>query len=105
MKKEKRIYQPLILVLFLAGALSLSSCLKNSQYYTDFSKVAGSVDIPLAATTNNSVVAFSYDSTVTTTSIPVYVDVASPSLPGSSTSVTLALDTAYLNAYNNNNGT
>ncbi|HTR28978.1 MAG TPA: DUF1735 domain-containing protein [Puia sp.] len=105
MKKEKRIYQPIILVLLFAGALSLSSCLKNGQYATDFSKVAASVDLSLAAANNNGVVAFSYDATVTSTSIPVYVDVASPSLPGTSTSVTLALDTAYLNAYNNNNGT
>ncbi len=105
MKKVKSINKLAALIFFFGGTVSLTSCLKNSQYYTDFSKVAASVDLPLAATNNNGVVAFSYDASVTTTSIPVYVDVASPSLPGSSTSVTLALDTAYLNAYNNNNGT
>lgn len=105
MKKEKSIYKLVLLVFIFGGAVSLTSCLKNGPYNTDFSKVAASVDLALAAANNNGVVAFSYDATVTTTMIPVYVDVASPSLPGSSTSVTLALDTAYLNSYNNNNGT
>ena len=105
MKKEKSIYKLAILVFFFGGAVSLTSCLKNGPYNTDFSKVAASVDLPLAAANNNGIVGFSFDATVTTTVIPVYVDVASPSLPGSSTTVTLALDTAFLSQYNAANGT
>lgn len=85
--------------------LTLSSCLKNGKYYTDFSSVGASVNLPLAATNLNGVVAFSYDASVTTVSIPVYVDVASPSLPSSATTVTLSLDTAFLSSYNASNGT
>jgi hypothetical protein len=90
----------LMVTLFL-----LSSCLKNGPYYTDFSSVAGSVDLPLAATNANGIVSFSYDATVTTTSLPVYVNVASPQAPASPTTITLAVDTAFLSQYNSANGT
>ncbi len=89
----------------VTGMIAMSSCLKNGAYYTDFAAAAASVDLPLAATNNNGVVTFSFDATVTTTSIPVYVDVASPSIPNKANTATLSLDTAYLNQYNANNGT
>lgn len=85
--------------------LTLSSCLKNGNYYTDFSSVGASVNLPLAATNLNGVVAFSYNATVTSVTLPVFVDVASPSMPSSATTVTLALDTAFLSSYNTANGT
>jgi len=88
-----------------AMLVSLSSCLKNGQYYIDFSSVAASVDLPLAASNNNGVVAFSYDATVTSTDIPVYINLASPSTLGTPVTATFALDTAYLNSYNTNNNT
>jgi BT_3987-like, N-terminal domain len=93
-------------VLILSGVvLTLSSCLKNGKYYTDFASASASVNLPLAASNLNGVVAFSYDATETTVSLPVYVDVASPSVPSSATTVTLSLDTAFLDTYNTNNGT
>src|SRR5579871_6896036 len=61
--------------------------------------------IAMSSCLNNGVVTFSFDATVTTTSIPVYVDVASPSIPNKANTATLSLDTAYLNQYNANNGT
>ena len=92
------------LALFLAMA-SLSSCLKNGQYYTNFAAVAASVDLPLAATNANGVETFSYNATVSSATLPIYANVASPSIPTKATTVTLALDTAYLDSYNTNNGT
>ncbi|MDE3214585.1 MAG: DUF1735 domain-containing protein [Bacteroidota bacterium] len=96
----------LISGLILFGVvLSLSSCLKNGKYYTDFSTAGTSVNLPLAAANLNGLVAFSYDASVSSVDLPVFVDVASPSLPSTSTSVTLALDTAFLSSYNTANGT
>lgn len=90
--------------LFLV-AFTLNSCLKNGKYYTDFASVSASIDLPLAAANNNGVVAFTFDATTTTTSIPVYVNVASPSVLNKAVKATLALDTAFLNQYNADNGT
>lgn len=101
----KRIKNSLLTILGSMAVLSLSSCLKNGQYYDDFASVNASVDLPLAAANSNAPVAFVYDATVTTTSIPVYVDLASPSTLGKSVTATLALDTAFLNAYNTANST
>lgn len=97
-----KLYTGLILILSM---LSLGSCLKNGNYYTDFASAAASVDLPLAATNNNGVEAFSFDVTVTSTTIPIYANVASPALPTKATTVVLALDTAYLTSYNATNGT
>jgi uncharacterized protein DUF1735 len=105
MKITKEIRKIIITSVALTSVFAMSSCLKNGAYYTDFASVQGSVDLPLAATNNNGVVAFSYDASITSTAIPVYVDVASPSSPTSATTATLSLDTAYLNSYNTNNGT
>lgn len=92
-------------LVLLVAASALSSCLKNGKYYVDFSTASASIDLPLAAANNNGPVEFDYDSTTTTASIPVYVNVASPSIPNKSTTATLAIDTAWLNSYNNANGT
>ncbi|HTS44364.1 MAG TPA: DUF1735 domain-containing protein [Puia sp.] len=96
-------------IVFSAGLLAtiscLSSCLKNGNYYTDFSAVSSSVDLPLAASTGNGITAFAYPPTVTTVTLPIYVNVASVNPPSKATTVTLALDTAGLSSYNNDNGT
>jgi hypothetical protein len=90
----------LLIVLF-----SLPSCLKNGAYYVDFSSVGASVDLPLAASTGNGVTAFAYPPSVTSVTLPIAINVASPSLPTTATNVTIALDTAGLSAYNLANGT
>src|SRR6516162_6061607 len=96
-------------IVFGAGMLTavsfLSSCLKNGNYYTDFGSGAPSVELPLAASTGNGITAFAYPPTVTSVTLPIYVNVASVTAPSKSTSVTLALDTAGLSSYNNDNGT
>jgi hypothetical protein len=82
-----------------------SSCLKNGKYDIDFSTAGSSVYLPLAAKNGNAVVTFAYNATVTTTSIPFYIDYASPQVSGTAITATFALDTAYLNSYNADNGT
>ena len=89
----------------LAVIFSLPSCLKNGDYYIPFQDAAASVDLPLAASTSNGITAFAYPSTVTSVTLPVMVNVASPNLPSSPTTVTLALDTGGLSQYNADNGT
>src|SRR5580700_4591025 len=90
-----------LLVVFV----SLPSCLKNGAYYVDFASAGASVDLPLAASTGNGVTAFAYPPTVTSVTLPIAINVASPSLPTKATNVTIALDTAGLSAYNQANGT
>jgi Domain of unknown function (DUF1735) len=87
----------------LLGMVSLSSCLKNGNYNIDFSSVAPSVDLPLAAANSNGVVPFTFQAGSNT--FPVYADLASPAVLSSSTTVTLIVDSAYLNSYNTANGT
>jgi hypothetical protein len=89
----------------LLAVISLDSCLKNGQFYTDFASAASSVELPLAASTSNGITAFAYPPSVTSVTLPVYVNVASVNPPGSSTTVSLAKDTAGLSAYNAANGT
>lgn len=96
-------------IIYSAGILAvvstLPSCLKNGAYYIPFSSAAASVDLPLAASTSNGITAFAYPSTVTSVTLPVMVNVASPSMPTTPTTMTLALDTAGLSQYNADNGT
>jgi len=89
--------------LLLTG--SLNSCLKNGAYYTDFSAITASVDLPLAASNNNNPVPFAYDAAASSPSIPVVVNLASAQPLNSTTTATLAVDAAYLDAYNTANGT
>jgi hypothetical protein len=96
-------------IIFAAGlllaAFSLNSCLKNGKYFADFAASKASIDLPLAASNANGVVAFTFDATTTSTSIPVYVNVASPKVLSKPVKATLAIDTAFLSQYNSDNGT
>jgi len=89
---------PMLFILF-----SVSSCLKNGPYNIDFSNVGASVDLPLAAANANGVVPFTFGTGSNT--FPVYVNMASPAVLSKATTAVVAIDTAYLNAYNANNGT
>jgi len=89
----------------LTAVFAVQSCLKNSAYYIPFSSAAASVDLPLAASTGNGITAFAYPPSVTSVTLPVYFNVASPSLPSAPVTGTLTLDTAGLSAYNAANGT
>jgi hypothetical protein len=79
--------------------LLLSSCLKNSPYFTDFSKVAPSIDMPLAAFTENGLDALSFTPADTPSTFYVYVNVASPKALGKPINATLGVDSIFLNAY------
>ena len=92
-------------LVLLVAASSLSSCLKNGQYYINFADVSASIDLPLSAANSNGPVEFDYDSTTTSASIPVYVNVASPSVLSKAVTATVAIDSAYLTSYNAANGT
>jgi hypothetical protein len=105
MKKMKMLKRIISGAGLMAALFSLPSCLKNGAYYIPFQDAAASVDLPLAASTGNGVTSFNYPPTVTTVTLPVYFNVASPSLPTAPVTGTLSLDTAGLNAYNTANGT
>ncbi len=92
-------------VLLLLITFGFTSCLKNGKYNVDFTTVAPSVDLPLAATNNNNVVVFTFDATVTSTKIPFYINLASPSTLNTPVTATFALDSAYVTTYNTANGT
>ncbi len=105
MKKIKNLKNTICAAGLLIVLISLSSCLKNDKYFIDFSTAGASVDLPLAAANSNGVVTFAYPATLPSASIPIYVNAAAPSPLGKAVTGTLALDTAFLNNYNNNNGT
>jgi hypothetical protein len=101
-KSVNKVQVPAIISALLI-ILLCSSCLKNGKYDVDFSKVAPSVDLPLAAANSNGVVAFTFSDTSNT--FPVIANLASPSVLSTATTLTLSVDSAYLNTYNSQNGT
>lgn len=103
----KRYLNQLVIAFLGATMLFFSSCLKNNQYYIDFTRTGTLVELPLAATLrqSNYLMVVPYDVTPTPQDLPVYVNIASPNALGTAVSVTLGLDTAALSAYNNANGT
>jgi hypothetical protein len=101
-KSSTRIRGAVALSLFVV-LFSISSCMKNGKYDIDFSNVGASVDIPLAAANANGIVPFTFSAGSNT--FPMYVNMASPSVLSKATTVTVAIDTAFLNAYNASNGT
>ncbi|HEV2353138.1 MAG TPA: DUF1735 domain-containing protein [Puia sp.] len=105
MKRKNHIAKgwPLMAGLAVLSMFSLSSCLKSGPYNYNFSGVGASVDLPLAAANGNGVVPFTFGAGANT--FPVYADLASPSTLSKATTVTLMVDSAYLNSYNSNNGT
>jgi len=98
MKKNKINYFRILLIAGLVFAMQ--SCLKNNEYYVDFSKGAPAVELPLAAVNANAPFAVSFDIVDTPTTYYAVINVASPSLPTTATTATLALDAAYLTQYN-----
>ena len=92
-----------VLLLLLFILFSVSSCLKNGKYDINFADVGASVDLPLAAANGNGVVPFTFGTGSNT--FPVYVNMASPAVLSKATTAVVAIDSAYLNAYNSNNGT
>jgi hypothetical protein len=99
----------LIIAIFLTcAALNLSSCLKDDSHYIDFAGSPPTVELPLTApgaVSSGPFVPEPYNISATPTLLPLIVNLASPSTLKTAVTVTLALDTADLNAYNTANGT
>lgn len=98
----------------MAG-VALGGCLKNNKYYIDYSTVGTLIELPMAAPASTlppnilpngfAITDYgAYADTVTyksdTSGTPIYVNVASPSVPGSQNTATLAIDTAALDSIN-----
>jgi len=98
MKKNKIKYFRLLIIAGLVFALQ--SCLKNNEYYVDFSKGAPALELPLAAVHANGPIAISFDLADTPTIYYAVINVASVNIPTSDVTGTLALDETYLTQYN-----
>lgn len=77
----------------------LSSCLKNNEYYVDFSKYEPSVELPLAATNLNAPIGMDWSSD-TTTYFEIWMNVASVDPLNKSVTATLGIDQEWLDQYN-----
>lgn len=105
-------------VLLGIGMITLSSCLKNNKYYLNFASVGTTVEMAMAPAKavpppnafyySTDLGAGAYVDTIqysnSAQTVPIYVNVASPEVPSSATTATLFLDTAALNALNNEYG-
>lgn len=84
----------------IAGMVfSLQSCLKNNDFYVDFSKGSPSMELPLAAVSGNKPYGLPW-STDTTTTFKVYINVASVDKPSSPVTGTLAIEPTWIDQYN-----
>jgi hypothetical protein len=87
--------------LFIAAMIfTLQSCLKNNDYYVDFSKGEPAVELPLAAKYTNKPFAVGLDVSNEPVTYYAVVNVASVDKPTSTVTATLALDKEYLDSYN-----
>lgn len=94
-------------VALVSSLLFFSSCLKNNQYYLDLSKVAPSLELPLAAAGGNGVNAhtiFTFRQVDTPQTLPVFVNVAAPTALNTPVTATLALDPDWVATYDSANG-
>ena len=98
MKQYKIKYSRIFLIAGLIFAMQ--SCLKNNEYYVDFSKGAPAVELPYAAVKANAPFAVSLDIVDTPTTYYAAINVASVNIPNTVTTATLGLDAAYLAQYN-----
>lgn len=83
-----------------SGILFLSSCLKNNQYYVDFSKYKPSIELPLAAVNVNLPFAQAIDVSDQPIEYPVVINVASVDPLNQAVTATLSVDKSYLDQYN-----
>jgi hypothetical protein len=80
--------------------LLLVSCLKNNQYYVDFSQYKPSVELPLSAVHVNLPFAEAIDVSETPVEYPIVINVASVNPLNKPVTATLQVDKAYLDQYN-----
>jgi len=100
----KKILYSITTILLAASALSLSSCLKDSRY-VDFTGSTATVELPLAAYQQNlspgSFVTDAFPIQSTPQTIPVVINIASPTTLKTATTVTLKLNTDTIASLNN----
>jgi hypothetical protein len=98
---KKRLYL-ITAILASVTVLSLSSCLKDPRYL-DFSKVGTLVEFPLGGTQNfaaDAITAAPGDDANGSITVQFAVNVASPTVPTTATTVTLAIDNSIITSYN-----
>lgn len=96
----KKINYNYLRLLMISGSIfMLQSCLKNNDFYVDFSKGKPSIELPLAATNGNKPygLAWSQD---TTTSFKVYINVASVDKLNTPVTATLGIDADWISQFN-----
>ncbi|MGH2642685.1 MAG: DUF1735 domain-containing protein [Chitinophagaceae bacterium] len=87
-------------IILAAGIFLMSSCLKNNNFYTDFSHYKPSIELPLAATYVNLPFPEAIDVSNQPVEYPVVINVASVNPLNQTVTATLAVDKAYLDQYN-----
>lgn len=102
MNKYQLKYYKLLLITVLA--FTLQSCLKNNDFYADFSKSDPAVELPIAAKYANGVYLFAFDIADTPSTYYAVVNLASAETLSKPVTGTIAVDQAYLNQYNADNG-
>jgi len=102
---KKKLYS-ITTILAITAMFSFSSCLKDSKNYVNVSQSPPLAELPLEAYNGiGSTVAEAFPLNNTPQTIQLAVNIASANAPSSATTVTLALDTAAVTAYNTANGT
>ncbi|MFN8206649.1 MAG: DUF1735 domain-containing protein [Bacteroidales bacterium] len=88
-----------ILAITMVVVLGLSSCLKDDEHYWDYSNAKAVIELPEPANASTGYVARALD-VVPSVDFIVKVNLASPNTVGKDITVTLALDEAKLQAFN-----
>lgn len=101
----KKIRYSITTIILIAAALSLSSCLKNSNNYVDLTKGVPLVELPLEARNlPGNLVPEALPISATPQVIQVAVNIASVNPLNSPVTVTLALDAPAIDVYNHAQG-
>lgn len=87
-------------VVLIAATLLVSSCLKDNEYFVDFSDYEPNIELPLAAVNVNGPALALFDDAAEPTDYYAVINVASMEKPTSPVTAKLALDVEYLNKYN-----
>ena len=100
MKRYKIILNVLGVCTLLFG---VSSCLKDDAHFVDFAGVGATADIPTSTNSGSIIANKSFNIATAPTPYSFDVNISSPSIPTTSTDVTMGIDAATLKAYNDAN--
>lgn len=96
---KRYLNKTLLIIAICSATLVMSSCLKNNDYYVDFSNYKPSVELPLSAKYVNKPFGVNW-SPDTTTFFKVYINVASVDPLKTAVTATLDLDSTWIAEYN-----